>query len=687
MRKPLIWSIHCLLACTLTVSTALAVPRVMLVESFTNVGCPPCPEANAATHEFMTAYAPAMAVGVSYHVFWPDASDPFYLATSADALGRRSYYGVNMVPSLYSDGISTVTASVAALETMAGTRLTLDSPFSLVVGMTVEDGLISVDVDVTAEGEVPDGTLALRIALVETEIFFETPPGSNGETDFYDTMRDMLPGHAGTPLTISQGQTLSFSESTPVDLTWNLDNMRAVVWVQNDSTKEVLQAGSSAVIPTYVHFYGASEKLDVVDLGTLRTFETYLTNYGSVSDTYDIHVTPSLPVGWGGSICIGAVCYPPWILDFTATVAPGARQLVRVDIQPLVTAGVGTMTVTTTSRADPADTWTRAVKLISGIPVLSVDNDGGYTYETYFSAALDASGRAYAAWDRIVDGEISAAQLGHFDIVVWNAGFAYPPFSADDRTAMGAYLDGGGRLFLSGQDVGWAMCDAMSPFAGPETIAGYNTYLGADYLSDDSGDLIVTGLDGDPIGDELSFKLMGGTGADNQISPDLVAAREGAAGFVLYSADEVAAVHYESGAFRVVYLAYGFEGQDSESSRFTLMDRSLDWLAAPSVAVPEDGSGGRPWITKPLAAPNPGRHGTTIAFTVGGSAPAPVRVAVFDVLGRLVRTLWDGPAAPGACSLVWDGRNDAGMRVAAGTYMARVQVAEQVSTVKLGLMK
>ena len=688
MRKPLTWSILCLLACALTASTALAVPRVMLVEGFTNVGCPYCPDANAATHEFMNAYAPAMAVGISYHVSWPDASDPFYLTAGTEAMGRRAYYAINAVPALFSDGTTTVTGSVEALEGMAGSRLTLDSPISLAVDMTVEGGLVTVDVDVTAVDAVTAGLLALRIALVETEIHFETAPGSNGQTDFYDTMRDMLPDYVGTPFVIGEGQTLSFSQSAPVNAEWNLDNIRAVVWVQDDATKEVLQAGSSAVLPAYVHFYGAQHLADVVNRGTLRSFETTLTNYGSVSDTYDIHVVPNLPAGWSGSICIGAICYPPWILDFTATVAPGAQQLVQVDIQPLVTAGVGTMTVTTTSRGDPADTWTRVVKLISdGIPVLSVDNDGGYSYESYFAAALDASGRAYANWDRLTDGELTTTQLDHFDILVWNGGLAYPPLSVADRTAIGAYLDAGGRLFLSGQDIGWALCDAASSDMTPESIAWYNGYLGADYLNDDSGDMTVGGLAGDPIGDGLAFALEGGTGAGNQEYPSIIAPRSGAVGFLTYSPSKVAGVRYESGAFRVVYLGYGFEGQDSESSRFTLMDRSLDWLGEALVAVPEDGFEGRPMITRPVAAPNPCSLKTTIAFTVGGSAPTPVHVAIFDVTGRLVRTLWDGPAAPGTCAMTWDGRSNAGVRVASGTYMAHVRVAGQVSTVKLGLTK
>jgi hypothetical protein len=670
MKRPLIWITICLLACTLGAGTATAVPRVMLVEGFTNVGCPYCPDDNAATHEFMASgYEPAMAVGISYHVWWPDASDPFFLADLADGVddvaGRRVYYGINSVPALFSDGAATVGGSVDALEGMASTRLTLDSPFALVVEKTVGAGQVTVDVDVTAVGTVPGNPLALRIALVETEIIFEEAPGSNGQTDFYNTMRDMLPDYAGTALVISQGQTLSFSLSAPVNAEWNLDNIRAVVWVQDETTKEVLQAGSSAALPAYAHFYGARDAAAVVARTTLHGFETFLTNYGSASDTYDIHVTPNLPLGWSGSICIGTTCYPPWIVDFVVTLAPGAQELVRVDVQPVLTVGTGTMTVTTTSRGEPADTWTRTVKLISdGLQALSVDADGGYDYETYYTAAMDATGRSYAKWDRLKDGTLTAAEMDYFDAIVWNAGLCYPPLTAGDMDELGAYLDGGGRMFISGQDIGWAMCDETSSWDTPETLAWYNAYLGADYVEDRVGDMTVSGVPGDPIGDGLAFSLDGGTGASNQAYASEIAARTGATGCFRYSPGKVAAVRYDPGTFRVVYLAYGLEGQDTESSRFAVIARSLDWLTEAVVSVP----GGGPLALALEPVRNPTQGGAlTVRFTLPSTAPASLEL--LDVAGRRVATQEVGSLGAGQYTLeLGEGRV-----LAPGLYLVRLR--------------
>ena len=88
------------------------------------------------------------------------------------------------------------------------------------------------------------------------------------------------------------------------------------------------------------------------------------------------------------------------------------------------------------------------------------------------------------------------------------------------------------------------------------------------------------------------------------------------------------------------------------------------------VDVVESGELPREFDLKP-AFPNPFNPSTTIRFAVpvrNGFASEEVTLAVFDNLGRKVRTLFQGPLAPGVYQLQWDGQNDAGQAVATGTY-------------------
>jgi hypothetical protein len=68
-------------------------------------------------------------------------------------------------------------------------------------------------------------------------------------------------------------------------------------------------------------------------------------------------------------------------------------------------------------------------------------------------------------------------------------------------------------------------------------------------------------------------------------------------------------------------------------------------------------------------SPNPlpaGRTRGRLVFTMAHDGPA--RISVFDLQGRLVRTLWDGPAVRGANTAIWDGADAAGRMVASGVY-------------------
>jgi cyclomaltodextrinase / maltogenic alpha-amylase / neopullulanase len=72
--------------------------------------------------------------------------------------------------------------------------------------------------------------------------------------------------------------------------------------------------------------------------------------------------------------------------------------------------------------------------------------------------------------------------------------------------------------------------------------------------------------------------------------------------------------------------------------------------------------------------PNPFNPQTTICFDL--PAPSEVTLMIYDVLGRAVRTLISGAASGGVHHVIWDGRNDAGLAVAGGLYLCRMDAGE-----------
>jgi len=84
-------------------------------------------------------------------------------------------------------------------------------------------------------------------------------------------------------------------------------------------------------------------------------------------------------------------------------------------------------------------------------------------------------------------------------------------------------------------------------------------------------------------------------------------------------------------------------------------------------------------------APNPFNPSTTIRFTLPEAGH--VTLAVYDVNGRLVRTLVGGPLAAGCHSVVWDGKDAMGRAVASGVYVYRLTAPQGVVTKRMVLVR
>jgi hypothetical protein len=91
-------------------------------------------------------------------------------------------------------------------------------------------------------------------------------------------------------------------------------------------------------------------------------------------------------------------------------------------------------------------------------------------------------------------------------------------------------------------------------------------------------------------------------------------------------------------------------------------------------------------VFRVLAAyPNPFTHTTAIRYYVrrGGF----VRLGIYDVAGRLVRVLDASARSRGWCSVEWDGRDGASVRLPAGVYFLRLEAGELSTSGKVLLLR
>jgi hypothetical protein len=83
--------------------------------------------------------------------------------------------------------------------------------------------------------------------------------------------------------------------------------------------------------------------------------------------------------------------------------------------------------------------------------------------------------------------------------------------------------------------------------------------------------------------------------------------------------------------------------------------------------------------------PNPFNPNTVVSFYLPSKMA--VTLAVYDLHGKLVRTLVDGEVDAGHHPVSWDGRSNEGRAVASGIYVARLNAGSVVQTVKMTLLR
>ena len=84
------------------------------------------------------------------------------------------------------------------------------------------------------------------------------------------------------------------------------------------------------------------------------------------------------------------------------------------------------------------------------------------------------------------------------------------------------------------------------------------------------------------------------------------------------------------------------------------------------------------------ASPNPFNPTTTLHYSV--ETPGNVQLTVFNAAGQLVRTLVNTEATAGTHSVVWNGRDDSGRRVASGVYLVRLITQTQTHTTRVTMV-
>lgn len=226
-------------------SISQEIQKIVLLEDFANVSCDPCVVSNSIIEELNESYNGRIVV-VKYSANFPSPYDPFYLSASDDNDERMSFYNILFAPTIIIDGTERpVATDKDDIQTKIDDSLKEDLPFNLTIKDSTDGGslLIDVVVETLNTNELDFDNLVLHTVIIEKEIEFLSPPGSNGETNFHNVMRKMLPNENGV-LLLKDAQVgeVTYSEQITIDPVWNFENINIVAFIQDRVTRKIYQA-------------------------------------------------------------------------------------------------------------------------------------------------------------------------------------------------------------------------------------------------------------------------------------------------------------------------------------------------------------------------------------------------------------------------------------------------------------
>lgn len=237
--------------------------RLVLFEEFTGENCGPCASTNPGLDALVQSN-PTKILMLKHQVPIPSAG-PIYLGWTTDADVRRQYYGVNSAPNGRVDGDvvdpnqSSPTHPAYLTQSIIDNKSAISSSFSMTTSHTLSSDLDSIFITVTVQNvdgftvnSMSAGSLRLHVSVIEEEMNFASPPGTNGETQFYHVNRKMYPSAAGTQMadswTTNQSQTFTFAEELPMHI-YNYNEVGVVAYIQDNGDKSVHQSSYSAAVP------------------------------------------------------------------------------------------------------------------------------------------------------------------------------------------------------------------------------------------------------------------------------------------------------------------------------------------------------------------------------------------------------------------------------------------------------
>ncbi len=515
------------------------------------------------------------------------------------------------------------------------------------------DELAATAIVTSGDGAV-SGNYKIHFAAID--MYYEGYNAPNGQTEYHFDMLDMANNGQGLDFEIDANSTETFNTTFdwPFTIEGNeqeQDNVRIICFIQNHSTREVIQAEWSELSVEYLFTASSEVTSELIEPSSSAEFTIDLANLGTEDDIYDITVTSDIPTGWtfeyttpdgnqsgNSTISIASLDSYTCLLTFESTDVTWEEADVEMNIA---------------SQGLPEINYTLDFYVQNSGRVLVVNGDPDGNFTEYYDNVLTYAENQnqddildYGIWGRpsecLNTGDLAGMEI---DLVIWYFGTGNT-ISDEQQDDLIDYLNNGGTLFINGSNAPAVLDDS--------DLIGM---MGANYQGRYEAADNVYGESGDPFFGELNFYIRGGDGADNADEPcSLLPSGDGEVAF-RYSTVRRAGMRMETDNYRTLLTGFPFEAINAEADRQAFMMNTLFYLIEyPVMASPDGEENASPDIyALNQNYPNPFNPSTEIAYEL--PALADVMLTVYNVEGRVVAELVNGPVEMGQHSVTWNASN------------------------------
>jgi uncharacterized repeat protein (TIGR01451 family) len=502
-----------------------------------------------------------------------------------------------MIAGTHGRGIWRVTDSATALPALQISKSIPDVP----VG---PGGLMQYNVTVSNYGNITATNVVITDPIPANTTFVAAGPGGS----FDGTQVVWTVPQVAKPVQVATGGSLGVGlqpGETTVTFTVQITTtgVTAGSVITNDGFMAMSAEGPGAVgspfevtlSPGYAVSAAPASQSDGTRAGQSLAYRATIYNDGFNTDSYDLAVSGN---AWPTTIWDASMTNQ---ITQTGSIPGGGsvEVVLKVSIPLVATNGQqDAATLTATSMGDPLVSAAVAVQSTAvTYDVLVVDNDDNNpNVSGYYTAALNTLGVPYDYWD------LSAAPLNALPLnflkahktVVWFTGMSYPGPILPYEGELAAFLDGGGKLFMSGQDI-LDQAAGTTPFVHDYLHINWD---GTD-VQNDTGALTVTAVITSPFASGLGATSMsypsGFVDYADQITPIYPAEPA-----FVDNTGQPDALQVDAGAYKVIFLAFPFEAMSGASQRAATLDQALNYLAANNAVTGANLTGptlGRPGVS------------------------------------------------------------------------------------------